>query len=81
MERSALLWRLRWRITSNAAGEVHLHAYRLSARLLPGQPAELVFTAFATGRFRLEWHAAGDNSAAPDAHHAPALAVLEVLPP
>jgi hypothetical protein len=72
--------RLRWRITSDAAGELHLHAYRLSAQLRAGQPEELAFTAFASGRFRLEWHPAQDKSAAPVAQHAPTLAVLDVLP-
>jgi hypothetical protein len=68
---------LRWRFVSNQAGEVHVHAYRVAATLVPGQPAELAFTARATGRFRVEWHAAGS---APGGHHAPPLAVLEVRP-
>ena len=70
---------LRWRITSNTAGEFHLHAYRLSAKINPGETAELVFTAFATGRFRLEWHGRNDPPAAAG-HHAAPLAVLEVRP-
>jgi hypothetical protein len=68
---------LRWRIVSNLPGEVHVHAYRASVALQPGRPAELAFTAHATGRFRVEWHAAG--GAAGD-HPAPPLAVLEVRP-
>jgi pullulanase/glycogen debranching enzyme len=75
---------LRWRINSNQAGEVHLHAYRLHATVKPGQVAELAFTAHATGKFRLEWHGAQDKvspkDAAPGHHHAPALATLEVRP-
>jgi hypothetical protein len=75
---------LRWRITSNQAGELHLHAYRLLAAVKPGQVAELAFTAHATGKFRLEWHGAQDKAspkdAAPGHHHAPALATLEVRP-
>jgi hypothetical protein len=75
---------LRWRITSNQAGELHLHAYRLHAAVKPGQVAELAFTAHATGKFRLEWHGAQDKpvpkDAAPGHHHAPALATLEVRP-
>ena len=71
---------LRWRFISNRAGEVHLHAYRLSLVLQPGQPAELAFKAHATGRFRIEWHEAGGTAAA-GGHHAPPLAVLEVRPP
>jgi hypothetical protein len=71
---------LHWRISSNTAGELHLHAYRLSVTLQAGQTTELSFAAFATGRFRLEWHSAGDKRSATDAHHAPPLATLEVRP-
>jgi hypothetical protein len=72
--------RLRWRISSNTEGEFHLHAYRLSAKLQAGQATELAFVAHATGRFRLEWHAASDKSTAASGHHAPPLAILEVRP-
>lgn len=72
--------RLRWRVISNAAGALHLHAYRLSLQLLAGQAQELAFTAFASGRFRVEWHAAGQPGHAAATHHAPALAMLEVQP-
>jgi hypothetical protein len=75
---------LRWRVTSDQAGELHLHAYRLVLRVQPGKTAELAFTAHATGRFRVEWHPAsadaGTGASAPAGHHAPALAVLEVRP-
>jgi hypothetical protein len=71
---------LRWRITSNTAGELHLHAYRLSAPLQAGGTIELAFTAHATGRFRVEWHGASDKSTAAGSHHAPPLAILEVRP-
>ena len=66
-------------ITSNVAGEVHLHGYRLVAKVAPAKTATWRFTAHATGRYRLEWHAAGGSDAAAP-HHGPALAVLEVLP-
>ncbi len=76
--------RLRWRISSNQAGELHLHAYRLHAAVKPGHIAELAFTAHATGKFRLEWHGAQDKAspkdAAPSHHHAAPLATLEVRP-
>ena len=68
------------RLSSDTAGEVHLHAYRQDARLVPGTPAEITFKAHATGRFRIEWHAAADKNAKAGAHHAPPLAVLEVRP-
>jgi hypothetical protein len=71
---------LRWRVTSDRAGELHVHAYRVSLALKPGVPAELAFTVHATGRFRVEWHAAGQADVAGGAHHAPPLAMLEVRP-
>ena len=72
--------KLRWRITSNTSGEVHLHAYRLRAPLQAGQVGEVVLTAFATGKFRLEWHPTDAKPPLAGVHHAPALAVLEVRP-
>jgi hypothetical protein len=69
---------LRWRIISNTSGELHLHAYRMSVRLQPGEPGELAFNAFATGRFRVEWHP--DLQRPADGHAAAPLAVLEVRP-
>ena len=67
------------RVTSDAAGSLHLHAYKLEAHLVPGTPAELAFNARATGRFRFEWHA--DNAKAKSGdHHGPPLATLEVMP-
>lgn len=68
------------RISSDAPGELHLHAYRLAAKVAPGTPAQLQFQAYASGRFRLEWHALTDAKAAAGAHHAPPLATLEVRP-
>jgi hypothetical protein len=73
--------RLRLRVTSNRAGELHLHAYRLSLALTPGETAELAFGAFATGRFRLEWHPAKAEGAPAGGHDAAPLATLEVQPP
>lgn len=66
------------RLTSDAPGEAHLHGYRLAARLAPGRESVWRFTAHASGRFRVEWHPAGQA----DSHsHGPPLATLEVLPP
>jgi hypothetical protein len=73
--------RLRLRVTSNLAGELHLHAYRLSVALVPGEPAELAFSAFATGRFRFEWHPSKAQGAPAEDHNAAPLATLEVRPP
>ena len=67
------------RVTSDTAGSLHLHAYKLEAHLAPGTPVELAFNARATGRFRFEWHA--DNATAKSGdHHGPPLATLEVRP-
>ena len=75
------------RIKSDTAREVHLHAYRQDIKLVPGTPAEISFKAYATGRFRIEWHGvagteikAAKAAASAGAHHAPPLAVLEVRP-
>jgi FtsP/CotA-like multicopper oxidase with cupredoxin domain len=70
---------VRVRLTSDTPGEIHLHGYRLEARLVPDIPAEFSFKAYATGRFPLEWHAAG-GAAPSKSHHGPPLAVLEVRP-
>ena len=42
-------------ITSNSAGEVHLHGYDLEAEMEPGKPVVISFTANATGRFLMEF--------------------------
>lgn len=70
---------VRLRLTSDAPGELHLHGYRLEAKLTLGAPAELAFKAYATGRYRFEWHGAGDAGKAAS-HHGPPLATLEVRP-
>lgn len=70
---------VRLRVTSDAAGEVHLHGYRLEVKLAPGTPQELSFNARATGRYRIEWHPAAEAPAKSD-HHGPPLATLEVRP-
>jgi hypothetical protein len=71
---------VRWHVISSTRGELHLHAYRLAVPLEPAQQREVVFTAFATGRFRLEWHAPQEVRP-PAGRHAQALAILEVRPP
>lgn len=70
---------LRIRVTSDAAGELHLHGYRLEAKLVPGQPAELAFKAHATGRYPFEWHTA-QAAVKTGAHRGPPLVTLEVRP-
>jgi outer membrane receptor protein involved in Fe transport len=46
-------------ITSDAADEVHVHGYDLTADLTPGTPAELTFAATIPGVFEVELHEAG----------------------
>ena len=70
---------VRLRVTSDAPGEIHLHGYRLETKLKPGVPGEIVFKAYATGRYRLEWHPAGETSKS-GSHHGPPPATLEVRP-
>lgn len=41
-------------ISSDKAGEVHLHGYDLEAEMDPGKAVTLSFTANATGRFLIE---------------------------
>ena len=71
--------RVRLRVTSDRAGELHLHGYRLETKVVPGSVAELAFTAYATGRYPLEWHAHGGDGGS-RAHHGPPLAAIEVRP-
>ena len=71
---------VRWQLSSDTAGDVHVHGYRLEARLATGGAAELEFKAFATGRFRIEWHPADAKGAKKGHHHGPPLGTLEVHP-
>ena len=71
---------VRWRVSSDAPGDLHLHAYRVDAAVLPGKPAEVAFKAFATGRFRVEWHPAAGKATGGGGHHAAPLATFEVRP-
>ena len=70
---------VRLRVTSAVAGEIHIHGYRLEAKLSAGAPHELAFKARATGRYRIEWHPSDDTARKSDHHGAP-LATLEVRP-
>ena len=68
------------RIVSDVAGEMHLHGYKLEAKVAPGKPAHLKFKAFATGRYRFDWHPAGEADAKAGQAHGAAPATLEVRP-
>ena len=69
---------VRLRVVSDQSGELHLHGYRLEARVEAGKPAMLDFSAHATGRYRIEWHDGGGKASS--SHHGPPLAILEVRP-
>jgi len=74
---------VRLRVSSDAPGELHIHAYRIHLNVSKAAPAEIRFKAFASGRYRLEWHAADPAATAlskPRGHHGPPLAALEVRP-
>lgn len=45
---------LTFNISSDTAGEVHLHGYDLELEMAPGEKAALSLTANATGRFLIE---------------------------
>lgn len=46
--------KVRVRVTSDIADEVHIHTYDLSGAVAPGQPVELTFTADIPGRHEVE---------------------------
>ena len=70
-----------WRIFSDTAGELHLHAYGVQVPVLAGQVAESTFVAHTSGRYRLQWHAPTSSRAPTQGeHHTPALGVIEVHP-
>ena len=70
---------VRLHVTSDAPGELHIHAYRVEMKLAPGKPSEISFKAYATGRYTFGWHGAADKVQA-KGHHGPEFAVLEVYP-
>lgn len=72
--------KVRWQLSSDTAGDLHVHGYRLETKLVAGGTAELAFSAFATGRFRIEWHPANAKGAKKGDHHGPSLGTLEVHP-
>lgn len=72
--------RVRFRITSDEAGEVHLHGYNLEARVVAGKTVDLSVTVNATGRYPLYWHPATEAPRAASGHSAAPLATLEVRP-
>jgi hypothetical protein len=68
------------RITGDTPGQLHLHAYHVDVKVVPGQTAETSFEAHATGRFRLQFHPAAPKPAGAADHHAGPLATIDVMP-
>jgi len=68
------------RISGDTPGQLHLHAYHVDLKLVPGQTAETTFEAHATGRFRLQFHAAAEKQGAAADRHAGPLATIDVMP-
>ena len=50
--------RIRFRVTDDSAGEVHLHGYDVEKEVGPGNPASFNVEATITGRFEVELHPA-----------------------
>ena len=50
--------RIRFRVTDDSAGEVHLHGYDVEKEVGPGNPASFNVKATITGRFEVELHPA-----------------------
>jgi hypothetical protein len=69
--------KLRW--TSDRPLVLHLHGYDIEKRVAPGAVSELVFTAYATGRFPIHLHEQG-TGAGGHAHEDLPLAIIEVYP-
>ena len=66
------------RCTTDQPIVLHLHGYDIERRIIPGPPAEMTFTASATGRFPVHVHAQGVHGA--PAHADESLADVEVWP-
>jgi hypothetical protein len=67
-----------WKIKSDAEGELHIHAYQIDLTIKPGLEKRHTFSAFATGRFRVEWHPESERGKG--IHHQESLALFEVFP-
>ena len=67
-----------WRIDSDADGELHIHAYQIDLTIKAGVKKTHSFKAFATGRYRVEWHPESERGQG--IHHEDSLALFEVFP-
>ena len=67
-----------WIIESDLDGELHIHAYQIDLSIKAGVKKTYSFKAFATGRYRVEWHP--EIKRVKGTHHQDSLALLEVFP-
>ena len=68
--------KLRW--TTDRSIVLHLHGYDIETKVEPGGPAEMAFTARATGRFPIEEHK--PNARGGHSHGEAPLVRIEVYP-
>jgi hypothetical protein len=67
-----------WKVKSDADGELHIHAYQIDLTIKMGTEKSHIFKAYATGRFRVEWHP--ERERGKGIHHQESLALFEVFP-
>ena len=70
--------RIRWKVLSDADGELHIHAYHIDQTIKAKDPSVYSFIATATGRYRVEWHPESERGKG--IHHSEPLALLEIYP-
>jgi hypothetical protein len=55
--------RLRFRVTSNVAEELHVHGFDVTRDIGPGKPVSFNLKTSFTGRFEVEFHGSGEQIA------------------
>ena len=50
-------------------GQIHLHGYDIEKDVEPGETAELLLVADATGRFKITYHPSGDDKSSHNGGH------------
>jgi plastocyanin len=70
------------KVESNEHGEFHLHTYDIEKEVGGADPVDLLFVADATGRFRITFHATGDEHEEENGHEEKEVDIgfLEVRP-
>lgn len=67
-----------WKILSDADGQLHIHAYHIELNIQSGVKKVHSFQAFATGRYRVDWHPESERGKG--IHREEGLALFEVFP-